>query len=84
MREPHRRRVGLYVGGQRREHAVDRRHGAEEGRPLALDQVEERAGVEPLGDDDAGAGEQRREDADHDAVDVEQRQDQQAAVVGPT
>jgi hypothetical protein len=33
-----------------------------------------------VGNDHAGSGEQRREHADHDAVDVQERQDQPAAV----
>ena len=36
--------------------------------------------IEPLGDDDTGTREQRHQHADHDAVDVKQRQDQQTPI----
>ena len=58
---------------------VDRRHRREVGRPVASRRGQEGVGLKRAGDA-AAAGQQRRERADHDAVDVEQRQDEQAAV----
>ena len=47
---------------------------------MAFNGVKERVRIKPLDDDDAGTREQRHQHADHDAVDVEQRQDQQTSV----
>jgi ribosomal-protein-alanine N-acetyltransferase len=49
-------------------------HVAGHGVATGLDQIEEGARPEPAGDHHARVGEERDEDADHDAVDVEQRQ----------
>ena len=81
--EPHRRRVGANVVGQRGQHGVDRGHRRKERGSVAFDGVEEGVRIKPLGDDDTGTGEQRHQHADHDAVDVKQRQDQQTPVRRP-
>ena len=65
-----------------RQHRVDGGDRGEEGRPDPLHRGPEGGRVEPLGDERRAAGQQRGHHADHDPVDVEQRQHQQAARVG--
>jgi hypothetical protein len=47
---------------------------------VLFNDAEEGVHIELLGDDDTGTGEQRHQDADHNAVDVEQRKDQQTPI----
>jgi hypothetical protein len=49
--------------------------------PGLLDPVEERVHLEPACDRRPATGQQRRERTDHDSIDVEQRQDEQAVIV---
>jgi hypothetical protein len=65
---------------QRRQHHVDRRYGGEKRGPGTLDEIPERLRVKPGGDHRRTARRKRRDDADHDPVDMEQRQHQQTAI----